>query len=141
MDVQKLLKALDNENNEVLMNYTLKKIKEMNLKVLKELHLSREETISLFNKLVGYRYVDEIKDLKHGAYLRWIPLTDPNLINLTKGAIFCDIKIEQNGIYMICKNYGFNSKHFQVKFDECLIFQKLTEQEIVLLNALEHLSS
>lgn len=140
MDVNKLLKALDDENNDVLMNFTLKKIKEMNLKVLKELHLSREETIELFDKLIGYRYVDEIKDLKYGTYLRWIPLTNPNLIKLNRGAIFCDVKIEANGIYMTCKNYGFSSKHFQVKFDECLIFQKLTEQEIVLLNALEHLS-
>ena len=140
MDVNKLLKALDDENNEVLLNFTAKKIKEMNLKVLQELLLSREDTIDLFNKLIGYRYVDEIKDLKYGTYLRWIPLSNPNVIKLTKGAVFCDIRIEKNGIYMICKNYGFNSKHFQLKFDECLIFQKLTDQELVLLNALEHLS-
>ncbi len=140
MDVNKLLKALDDENNEILMNFTTKKIKEMNLKVLQQLHLTREETIELFNKLVGYRYVDEIKDLKYGTFLRWIPLNNPNLIKLTKGSIFCELKIEENGIYITCKNYGFNSRHFQIKFDECLIFQKLTEQEIVLLNALDHIS-
>lgn len=140
MDVNKLLKALDDENNENIMNFTSKKIKEMNLKVLQELHLSKSETIELFNKLVGYRYVDEINELKYGTYLRWINLTDPNSIKLSKGALFCDLKIEKNGISLVCKNYGYNFKHFQVKLDECLIFQKLTDNEMVLLSALDHLS-
>lgn len=140
MDVNKLLKALDDENNENLMNFTSKKIKEMNLKVLQELHLSKSETIELFNKLIGYRYVDEINDLKYGTYLRWIPLTDPTTIRLSRGALFCDLKIEKNGISLVCKNYGYNFKHFQIKLDECLVFQKLTDNEMVLLSALDHLS-
>ena len=36
MDVNKLLQALDDDTNETLLNFTTKKIKEMNLKVLKE---------------------------------------------------------------------------------------------------------
>lgn len=140
MDVTKLLKALEDENNENLMNFTTQKIKEMNLKILRELHLSKEETIELFNKLLGYRYVDEIKDLKYGTYLRWIPISDPKVIKLTKGALFCDVIIEKRGIFLLCKNYGYNSRHFQIKLDECLVFQKLTEQELVLLSALDHLS-
>ncbi len=35
---------------------------------------------------------------------------------------------------------GIGCKHFQIKMDESLIFQKLTQQELVLLNALDHLS-
>lgn len=140
MDVNKLLKALDDENNENLMNFTSKKIKEMNLKVLQELHLTKQETIELFNKLIGYRYVDEINDLKYGTYLRWIPLTNPNLINLSKGALFCELNIEKNGISLVCKNYGFSGRHFTIKLDECLVFQKLTDHELVLLSALDHLS-
>ena len=35
MDVNKLLKALDDESNENLFNFTTKKILEMNLQVLK----------------------------------------------------------------------------------------------------------
>ena len=40
MDVKKLLTALDDETNENLLNFTTKKIKEMNLEILNELHLS-----------------------------------------------------------------------------------------------------
>jgi hypothetical protein len=140
MDVQKLLKALDNENNENIIDFTTKKIQEMNLKILQELHLKREETMELFKKLVHYKYVDEMDDLKNGTYLRWIPINDPNYIELKKGAIFCNIKITDEGVFLICKNHGFQSRYFQIKLDENLIFQRLTEQELILLSALDHLS-
>ena len=140
MDTQKLLKALDDDTNESLMNFTTKKLREMILKILKELQLPRNETLELMKKLKDYKYVDEMKDLKYGTYLRWIPIDDPENIHLTKGALFCEMNVKEDGVYITCKNYGFNRKHFQIKLDENLIFQKLTEQELVLLSALDHLS-
>ena len=140
MDTAKLLKALDDDTNVSLMNFTTKKLREMILKILKELELPRNETIELMKKLKDYKYVDEMKDLKYGTYLRWIPIDDPENIHLKQGALFCEMKVKEDGVYIICKNYGYNRKHFQIKLDENLIFQKLTEQELVLLTALDHLS-
>jgi hypothetical protein len=140
MDVKKLLKALDDTSNEGLLNFTTEKIKEMNLNILKELALSKVETLELFKKLNGYKYVDEMNELKYGTYLRWISVKDPNNIYLTKGALFCEVNITDNGVNIVCKNMGTGCRHFQIKMDECLIFQKLTQQELVLLNALDHLS-
>jgi hypothetical protein len=140
MDTKNLLKALDDDTNEALMNFTTQQLREMILKILKELQLPRNETIELMKKLKDYKYVDEMKDLKYGTYLRWIPINDPEDIQLTKGGIFCEMKVKEDGVYIICKNYGYNRKHFQIKLDENLIFQKLTEQELVLLSALDHLS-
>ncbi len=137
MDLKKLNSALDNDNNENIFGLTTKKILEMNLKILKELHLDRETTIDYLNKLKGYRYVDEIKDLKYGVYIRWIPITDPNNIQLKYCGIICDIKITDNGVIIVCKN--FMHRHYQFKMDECLIFQKLTNQELIILSALDHL--
>ena len=140
MDVHKLMKALDDETNDSLMNLTTQKIKEMNYKILQELHLKSNETIELLKKLDGYKYVDEMDDLKYGAYIRWVPLNKPEQVSLTKGAIFCEMKITDDGVKIVCKNHGFNRRHFQIKLDECLIFQKLTDQEQILLSALDHLS-
>lgn len=140
MDIQKLLKALDDESNETLMNFTSDKIKEMNLNVLKELHLSRKDTLELMSKLKDYKYVDEMNELKYGAYIRWIPIEDPTNIYLTQGALFCEMKITDNGVFCICKNYGFKARHFNISMDKNLIFQRLTDQELVLLSALDHLS-
>lgn len=140
MNVEKLLKALDDESNEILLNFTTDKIREMNFNILKELHLTKSETIEMYNKLKDYKYVDEMNDLKYGTYIRWIPIEDPNNIHLTKGALFCEMKITDNGIFCVCKNYGFPARHFQLSMDKNLIFQKLTEQEQVLLSALDHLA-
>ena len=137
MDLNKLNSALENDDNENIFGLTTKKILEMNLKILKELHLDRETTLDYLNKLKGYRYVDEIKDLKYGVYIRWIPITDPNNIQLKYCGIICDIKITDNGVIIVCKN--FMHRHYQFKMDECLIFQKLTNQEQIILSALDHL--
>jgi hypothetical protein len=140
MNVQKLLQALDDESNDTLFNFTTDKIREMTLNILKELHLPKKETIDIFNKLKDYKYVDEMNELKYGTYIRWIPIEDPTNIHLTKGALFCEMKIMDDGVFCVCKNFGFPTKHFQIAMDKNLIFQKLTEQELVLLSALDHLS-
>jgi len=140
MDVNKLLKALDDDSNEVLLNFTSDKIKEMNLNIIKELQLSKKDTMEIMKKLNDYKYVDEMNELKYGSYIRWIPIEDPSKIHLTKGAIFCEMKITDEGVFCICKNFGYNLRHFQISMDKNLIFQKLTDQELVLLSALDHLS-
>lgn len=140
MDVNKLLKALDDDSNEELLNFTTKKIRDMNFKILEELQLSKKDTLNMCNKLKDYKYIDEMNDLKYGTYLRWIPIEDPNNIYLTKGAVFCEMNITNNGVFCVCKNFGFSSKHFQISIDKNLIFQKLTDQELILLSALDHLS-
>lgn len=140
MDVNKLLKALDDDSNETLLNFTSDKIKEMNLNIIKELQLPRKDTLDIMNKLRDYKYVDEMNELKYGAYIRWIPIEDPTNIHLTKGALFCEMKITDDGVFCVCKNYGYKLRHFQLSMDKNLIFQKLTDQELVLLSALDHLS-
>jgi hypothetical protein len=138
MDVDTLLKALDDDENSHLLELTNKKIRQMNLDILKQLHLSQEDTLQIIKKLKHYRYVDGMNELKYGSFIRWIPITDPNNIFLTTGAIFCEFKITNNGVSIVYKN--FNNRLAQIKMDECLLFQKLTKQEMVLLSALDHLS-
>jgi hypothetical protein len=140
MNVQKLLQALDDESNETLFNFTTDQIREMNLNILKELHLPKNETIDIYNKLKNYKYVDEMNELKYGTYIRWIPIENPTNIHLTKGALFCEMKITDKGVFCICKNFGYSKRHFNIPMDKNLIFQKLTQQELVLLSALDHLA-
>jgi len=137
MDVDKLTNALNNDDNDKIMNLTTKKIIELNLNILKELHLDRNTTLDYLKKLKGYRYIDEINDLRYGGYIRWIPISDPSYLPLNKCGIVCDIHITDNGIYIVCKN--FMHRHFKFKMDECLIFQKLSSQELIILSALDHL--
>jgi len=137
MDINKLMNALDNENNENIMNLTSKKIFEMNLNIIKELHLDKKTSIDYLKKLKEYRYIDEINDLKHGSFIRWIPITNPSYLPLNYSGILCDIKITDNGVLITCKN--FMHRHYTFKMDECLIFQKLTSQERIIINVLDQL--
>jgi hypothetical protein len=110
----------------------------MNLNIIKELHLDNSTTLNYLKKLKGYRYIDEINDLKYGGFIKWIPITDPNYIPLHHCGIICDIKITDSGVLIACKN--FMHRHYTFKMDECLIFQKLTSQEQIIINALDHLN-
>ena len=135
MDINKLMYALD--NNESIMNLTTHTIMEMNLNILKELHLQKKTTLDYLTKLKGYRYIDEINDLKYGAFIRWIPITEPSHIPLHHCGMICEIKITDNGVLITSKN--FMHRHYTFKMDECLIFQKLTAQELIIINVLDHL--
>jgi len=144
MDIPTLLKAVDNESNLVLLDLTHSKIKKMNLDVLKELGFHPSKLAKIMQSLDAYRYVDTMNDLKYGAYIRWITIPIPSSTiqsngngNLTKGAIFCELKINDDGVYVVYKN--FYHKHYQFKLDDCLVFQKLSRQEEVLLYALDHI--
>lgn len=137
LDINHLLTALDNEDNESIINLTTRKIQKTKNDMLQQLQLPRQDLKTLHKKLKYYRYVDELPDLNYGCYIRWIPLKDPEHIRLTNGGIICEIKILKNGIHVVCKNNMH--RLMQLKFDECFIFQKLTDQERVLLNVMDHL--
>lgn len=131
-----LVKALDNENNESIMNYNSRLIKTIKNDYLQKLILSREKLKDYHTKLKDYRYVDDLSDIQYGRYIRWINLKNPEKIELTRGGMIIDIKILSNGIHVVCKN-TYNHR-FQIKIDECYIFQKLTTQEKILLLALDY---
>jgi hypothetical protein len=137
MDVNQLIKALDNDKNESLLEFNTKKIRELNHKVLNELDLDPDTLSNYMEKLSKYKYVDGMNEIKYGSFIRWIPITDPDHLPLKQGGVVCDIKITDSGVVLICK--GFSKSHFQIKLDENLIFQKLNYQELVLLNALDNL--
>ena len=138
LDVTKLMKALENEDNDGLIELDHKKIQAMKNDMLQKLGLPRDKLKSLHKSLKFYRYVDELPDIHYGSYVRWISLKNPNNIRLTNGGIVCDVKID-DGINVVCRNNMH--RFFQFKMGECLVFQKLTDQEQVLLSALDYLNN
>jgi len=134
-----LLHALENETNSSIMNLTTTKIKEHKNTILQQLQLGRDYLKIMHNKLTEYRYCTDMSDLQYGYYIRWIPLKDPENIYLTNGGVMCDMKIVNNQIHVICKNY--RNRFFQFKFDEAVIFQKISPQEKVILSVLDYLNT
>jgi|TARA_B110000858_G_scaffold162905_1_gene188216 hypothetical protein len=136
LDISSLLKALDNDNNENIMDLDLDKIEKMKHNILSELDLTDDKYNSIIKSLSEYKYIDEIPDLDYGHYIRWISLKNPANIKLTNGGILCDIKVNDQ-VSLLCKNKL--NHFFQIKLDECLVFQKLSEQEKIILNVINYL--
>ena len=138
MDTETLKKALDNENNESICKLTTHLIKQIKNDMLQQLQLSREKLKELHNKLKEYRYVDDLSNLQYGRFIRWINLKKTDNIFLTNGAHIMDIKIEKSGIQVLCRN---NMNRFvTLNIDEHMIFQKITDQEKVLICAMDYLN-
>jgi len=132
-----LMDALENESNTSIIKLTSKKIKEHKNNILQSLQLDRE-TLKLYHKkLKHYRYCSDVNDFQSGQFIRWINLKDPDNIRLTNGAFLVDVIFEKNKLHLQCKNSSF--KVFQVKYDEVIVFQKISDQENVILSVLDYL--
>ena len=78
-----------------------------------------------------------MNDLQYGYYIRWVSLKNPDIIKLTTGGIIIDIDIIKDCVQLRVKN-NLN-RIFQIKFDEVMIFQKISPQERVILGVLDYL--
>jgi len=137
MDIHNLLHALNNDNNEAVVELDYATIAKQKNDLLQQLNLPREALIKLQKQLKTYRCVNNLEDLRFGSYVRWISLKNPEIIKLTNGGIVCDIKAVNADIHIKCKNKM--NMIFQAKMSEILLFQKLSPQEEVILKALKYL--
>jgi hypothetical protein len=129
-----LEKSLNNNNNKNISTLTFDTINKEKELIINELNLSKKNTNELLKKLKDYQFIDEYPQLIEGRYIRWINITNPDHIMLATGGILCEIKIN-NSIVLIMKNK--NNVFFQIKLDETLVFQRLTNQEKIILYAID----
>ena len=139
LNIQELLSALDNEEHSNLLNTSYEKIAKDKNDILQQLQFNSDKLKTYHGKLKDYRYVDELNDLKYGQYIRWINIKNPENLKLTNGGIFLEIKLLDTGTHMMIKNNM--NRIFQIKMDECIVFQKLSDQERIILLALKYLNN
>jgi len=139
--LHELMQAVENDDNSSILELTNSKVKQEKNNALQQLNLSRETLMDYNKKLKEYRFIDKLDEIQYGQFIRWIPLniTDMSKLRLTRGGIVVDIKImDETGIHVTCKN---NLNHFfQIRFDECIVFQKLSPNEKVLLSVMDYLN-
>ena len=138
MDFDLLKKALENDDNVGLINTSIQEIKDKKNNILQQLGLNRDD-LKLFNSnLKGYRYIEELKDLKIGSNIRYIKLKNIENIKLSGVNNLCEIKVLNKGIGLVFKN--FQNRFFTIYFNDNLIFQKINCEEEVILKAIKHLN-
>ena len=139
LNIQELLSALDNDDHSNLLNTSYEEIAKDKNDILQQLRFTKEKLKNYHNKLKDYRYVDELNDLKYGQYVRWINIKNPENLKLTNGGIFLEIKLLDTGTHMMVKNNM--NRIFQINMDQCIVFQKLSDQERIILLALKYLNN
>lgn len=112
-------------------------IKERKRKILQNLVLEPTEMNHYQKLLLEYRYVDEVDELRLGSYIRFFRLTSDTL-DLARGGFLSDIQVQNEQIVLLFKN---NTKFFKLKLNECILFQKNTTQEKILIQILDHIKS
>ena len=108
-------------------------------KTTESIHLEKVDVLSQYpekekwlQSLKMYRYVNDLQDIRLGTHIRWIREKPLGVFSLTNGGIVVQIKFLKNGTYIVCKN-GY--KMMQYPLDNCKTFQKMREEEILLLMA------
>ena len=79
---------------------------------------------------------DEVDEIKIGGYIRWFNIKNMDNIKLTNGGIIIDIDNGKDDINIICKN-NIN-RIFTLQLNKSIIFQKLSEQEKMLIKIIDY---
>lgn len=129
--VKELLKAIENDNNANVLNMSYQKIKSNKNDVLQQIGIRDEQLKNMHDKLKVYYLINAPDELHPGCYIRWINI-EKNDRKLTNGGHvhyieYCKDKICRIGIKI---RNGF----LKLLFTNVVIFQKLTEQEELLLH-------
>ena len=134
LNIDEILEAVEKDKHEYLDNKTLDTISQEIFESINNLGITKEKQTDFCKKLLEYRYVDELFELHRGKFVRWIRKTNPEI--LTNGGIVVDVKFLDNGINILVKNSSI-PRFIQYKFDDCLSFQKLSQEEQLILMAYE----
>jgi hypothetical protein len=156
VNVDELLQSIESDKLLSMSKLSYDKINTIKYNVLTRIGLEDDELESTLLKLSDYRYVEELQDIHHGAFIRYIPLIakkggnnkrnnnnndvdeSTNEIQIKPGGFICDIKILGSGVQLLCRNHF--RRMFQLKLDEVLLFQKLTKEEEIILSVFDYLN-
>ena len=136
-ELKKLLNiAIENDNNNCLLNETSNSIKDKKEKIIVELELNKKKEREIIKKLKGYRFIDDLSEIHIGTYIRWIKLDSSKDIKITNGAILVEILFDNESKLLLKNNMN---RFFKISLTDNLVFQKLTNQELVILYAIDNI--
>lgn len=133
--IEEIIQELDDKN---LLYLSSSKIKELKNNILQKMYLSRDELLHYHKVLKDYRFVDELDEIQIGKYVRWFNLANQENISLTNGGIVIDIKDGKEDILIVCKNN--RNRIYTFRLNQCIVFQKLSTQEKILIKIIDYAS-
>jgi hypothetical protein len=148
IDIDQLLNAIQDESTDYLEDKTLKSINNDIFKSLYDIGYRGEQLKEYCEKLIGYRLVNEVFELHKGKLVKTIHIFDDEynsvVPKLRMHGKVSNIKFLDNGTHIVCMmfiNGRFSNRYAQYKFDQYLTFQKLSDDENLILLTYEYLSN
>jgi hypothetical protein len=136
LDIVALLNSVDTSRHAYLENQTTKTVLDDIYESLNGLTCTAPEKEILYSKLTEFRFVDDLTHIQMGKFIRWIR-KDKTPFRLTNGGLVVNVKFSDSGAVIVCKCTG--NRFTQFKMDECLCYQKLSTEELLLLMAYENI--
>ena len=133
-EFSKMLKEMD-EKRLTHLNSSI--IKDCKNNILQKMGFDRNELKHYHKVLKEYRFIDELDELSLGHHIRWFNLKKINELKLYNGAILMNIEFINNNVYLVCK--GYRNQMFTIKMNEIILFQKFTNQELLLIQILDYI--
>ena len=144
IDVNELLKAVENENTDYLENKTLKSISQEIFDTLSKIPCEPEKIKQWCDNLIGYRLVSEIYELHKQKFVKTICIYDektgepPSYYRMKANGKVANIRFITTGTQILCVSPP--QRFTQYKFDHHLTFQELSEEEQMILMAYEYIT-
>jgi len=142
LDVNAILSAMTKSENSTIVNMTLPKIAARRQEVLSSMNLTPEKMAEFERKLQMYRVVETPDELKHNQLIRWIPLrsleTRPYV---TIGGCLFRVKYKEEEALHIVTIRNVKKFVFNIKFELNAVFQRLSQEELLILRAVEYVES
>jgi hypothetical protein len=138
IDIDALLTSIEDIKNDHLEGKSLSDISKEIMEELQELswiHSKKtqiENINDIFDKLKDYRLISEIYQIHKGKHVRWIRRTNPKN-TLVRGGIVMDVKFLDSGTIIVVKTTSTKIPIIQFKYDECITFQKMSQEELLIL--------
>lgn len=118
------------EKSEYLENKSLHDVFDEKMQVLSELTRNKELVDSILEKLTDYRYVKNICDLHNAKHIRYIKKGKSPIV-LERGSNVVGFLYTNKGTNIQCMRY--DQRVFQIKMDDYIIFQRMNENELLIL--------
>lgn len=142
LDVNAILSAMTKTENSTIANMTLPKIAARRQEVLSTMNLTPEKYAEFDRKLHLYRVIEHPDELKHNQLIRWIPLrsleTRPYV---TLGGCLFRVKYNEEEALHIITIRNVKKFVFNIKFELNAVFQRLSQEELLILRAVEYVES
>lgn len=123
----------------ISMNLTSEKIRMIHLRLFTSMDLGADMIIRLLGKIENYMYISNLHSIVFGSIVRILQTFEipSEMPKMHVPCIVCDIVLTDEHPLIRLKTL-YSNRYFSISMLNCIVFQKLTPEEQLILSALDY---